>query len=104
MKDESVWRKDAVRICDESVKLSLYCALEKASIEMNGKYIHRQPALQEVRFVIDDNYKNRWKVHRLADFNAHPDTSFSDVKFVIAKAIKTVKGKLRITSQIQPTP
>lgn len=104
LKDESVWRKDAVRICDESVKLSLYCALEKASIEMNGKYIHRQPALQEVRFVIDDNYKNRWKVHRLADFNAHPDTSFSDVKFVIAKAIKTVKGKLRITSQIQPTP
>jgi hypothetical protein len=60
--------------------------------------MHRQPALQEIRFVIEDNYKNRWSVHRLADFNAHPDTTFNDVKLVIAKAVGTVKSKLRITT------
>jgi hypothetical protein len=98
LKDETVWRKDAVRLCSESSDLNLYCALEKASIEVTGKYMHRQPALQEIRFVIEDNYKNRWSVHRLADFNAHPDTTFNDVKLVIAKAVGTVKSKLRITT------
>lgn len=98
LKNETIWRKDAVRLCSESSNLNLYCALEKASIEVTGKYTHRQPALQEVRFVIDSYYKDRWSVHRLADFNAHPDTSFDDVKLVIAKATETVKQKLRITT------
>jgi hypothetical protein len=98
LKDETVWRKDAVRLCRESSDLNLYCALEKASIEVTGKYVHRQPAIQEIRFAIDDSYKDRWSVHRLADFNAHPDTSFNDVKLVIDKAIGMVKSKLRITT------
>lgn len=63
---------------------------------MLGKYIHRQAALQEIRFVIDDYYKGRWKVHRLADFNSHPDTTFEDINIVIAKAMEKIRGKLRI--------
>ena len=98
LNNESVWRKDAVRVCPESATLNLYCALERASIEVTGKYEHRRAALQEVRFVIDDNYKHRWSVHRLADFNAHPDTTFKDVKLVIAAAIENVNRKMRITS------
>lgn len=97
--DEALWRKDAVRVCSESSTLNLYCVLERASIEVTGKYMHRQPALQEIRFVIDDYYRNRWSVHRLTEFNAHPDTSFNDIKFVIAKAIGTAKSKLRITTR-----
>ena len=95
LKDATHWNKDASRICQESHSLSLYCALKKASMEVTGKYVHRQPALQEVRFVINDNFKNRWKVHRLADFNAYPDTSFDDVKTVISKALDKVRAKLR---------
>jgi hypothetical protein len=98
LKDETFWKKDAALVCSESSKLNLYCALEKASVEVTGKYVHRQPALQEVRFVVDDYYRNRWSSHRLADFNAHPDTSFKDVKQVIAKATEAVKNKLRITT------
>jgi hypothetical protein len=98
LKDEAVWRKDAVRVCTESATLNLYCALERASIEVTGTYEHRRPALQEVRFVIDDKYKHRWSVHRLADFNAHPDTTFKDIKLVIAVAIENVSRKLRITT------
>lgn len=98
LNDEAAWKKDAVRVCAESATLNLYCALERASTEVTGKYEHRRPALQEVRFVIDDNYKQRWSVHRLADFNAHPDTTFKDVKLVIAMAIENVSRKLRITT------
>lgn len=92
--DESIWRKESVSECSLSKKLDLYCALEKASVEVMGKYIHRQPALQEVRFAIDDNYRQRWTKHRLIDFNANKDTNFEDVKSVIEQAIMTVKGKL----------
>jgi hypothetical protein len=95
LKDETVWRKEATGARDDSGELTLLGALEQASIEVNGTYIHRQPALQEVRFAIDDIFKDRWKIHRLEDFNSHPNTSFADVKTVIAKAIGTIKNKLR---------
>lgn len=95
--DKDSWRKDPARVCGKSRRITLYCALEKASIEVQGSYIHRQAALQEVRFVIDDRYRDRWERHRLTDFNAHPDTTFRDVKSVIKKTIDTVTGKLRKT-------
>ena len=94
LSSERQWDKSSVRKCSESYRLSLYCALEKASIEIMGKYVHRQAGLQEVRFIIDDKYKARWKVHRLADFNAHSDTAFLDVKLVLKEAIISVEGKL----------
>ena len=102
LSNEAQWDKSSVRKCSESHRLSLYCALEKASVEIMGKYVHRQAGLQEVRFVIDDKYKSRWKVHRLADFNTHPDTTFSDVKLVLKEAIISVEGKL--THNIYMTP
>ena len=59
-----------------------------------GEYVHRQPALQEVRFAIDDNYKDRWDKHRLVDFNSHNDTNFADIKYVLNVAISTVRRKI----------
>jgi hypothetical protein len=50
--------------------------------------------LQEVRFSIDDNYKNRWSTHRLIDFNANKDTRFEDIKSVLNMAISNVKIKI----------
>ena len=47
--------------------------------EVTGDYVHRHPALQEVRFIIDDKYNNRWKVHILADYNINPETSIKDI-------------------------
>ncbi len=99
LSDEAEWTKDPIRDCQEFTKLSLYCTLVRASVEIAGDYVHRKPALQEVRFVIDDYYKSRWNAHRLADFNAHPDTSFEDIKSVISMAIDAVSLKLGITSE-----
>ena len=99
LSSESNWSKDIGRVCGEEEIYSIYCALEKASKEVLGEYVHRQAALQEVRFVIDDYFKDRWKVHRLADFNAHPETTFEDIDYVLTKAIEKVRGKLRITNR-----
>jgi hypothetical protein len=76
-------------------KYSLFCALKQASINVNGQYIHRKAALQEVRFVIDDDYRSYWRIHRLSDFNSNPKTRFSDIKRVIAVSINNVKTKLK---------
>ena len=92
--NESAWKRGRASDCSQSKKLDLYCALETASVVVMGKYVHRQPALQEVRFVIDDNYKYRWDKHRLVDFNSHSDTSFADIKHVLNVAISTVRRKI----------
>lgn len=92
---EENWIKDSLRICSESEKLNLYCALEKASIEVNGKYNHRQAALQEVRFAIDDHYRSYWSKHRLGDFNSNKSTTFADIEKVISVALSRVRSKLK---------
>jgi len=61
-----------------------------------GKYKHRQATIQEVRFVITDKFKDRWKNHRLRDFNAHLMTSFEEVQFVLDEAIVKVERKLTL--------
>ncbi len=96
LSSESGWSKGRVSNCLQSEKLDLYCALERASVEVIGKYIHRQPALQEVRFAIDDHYRERWTKHRLVDFNSNKDTKFEDIKAVLEKAISIVREKLAV--------
>lgn len=96
LSSKDMWSRDRISNCSQLGKLDLYCALERASVDIIGKYIHRQPALQEVRFTIDDHYRERWEKHRLVDFNANKDTSFEDIKSVLAQAIATVRGKLAL--------
>ncbi|WP_345990146.1 hypothetical protein WCX18_04710 [Sulfurimonas sp. HSL1-2] len=92
--DEGSWRKEHLSDCSLSQRLDLYCALKQASVTVTGRYVHRQPAIQEVRFAIDDLYRERWSKHRLIDFNTNQETHFSDIKSVLARAIATVKTKL----------
>ena len=44
---------------EASGKRSLFCALQKADREILGEYQHRNVALQEVRFVIQDATRDR---------------------------------------------
>ena len=53
LSSETGWNRADTRECPEgSATVSLFCALQKASVEILGKYDHRRAALQEVRFVI----------------------------------------------------
>jgi hypothetical protein len=98
LKDESVWNRNDDRVCDDDErtgKRSLFCALQKACIEVLLKYEHRRVALQEVRFAVEEATKGRDFEHRLRDFNNLPETRLVDVKKVIQVATDRVKSRLK---------
>jgi hypothetical protein len=93
---ESKWNRHDTRDCPPSDKTwSLFCALQKASIDVLGKYDHRRAALQEVRFVVEDTTEaDKLGGHRLMGFNNLPTTRFADVKRVLKTAADAVAAKL----------
>jgi hypothetical protein len=107
--DASVWNRHDDRVCDDDEaggKRSLFCALHKADQEILGEYQHRNVALQEVRFVIQDATRDRQTEividalrrfslpHRLMDFNNLPETRFEDVKQVLRVASERIAARL----------
>ena len=75
-------------------KRSLFCALQKACIDVLGAYDHRRAALQEVRFAVEDATRGRDFEHRLRDFNNLPTTRLADIKKVLRVATDRVKSRL----------
>lgn len=91
----SVWNRHDTRECHDTDKTwSLFCALEKASREVLKEYRHREVALQEVRFAIEDVTDGREFEHRLRDYNNLPDTQLADVKRVLTIATHRVRIRL----------
>ena len=98
LKDESVWNRQDDRECDDDEatgKRSLFCALQKACIDVLGAYDHRRVALQEVRFAVADATRGQEFEHRLRDFNNLPTTRLSDIKDVLRVATTRVKSRLK---------
>ena len=90
------WDKSDDRNCgnDEPGVIGLYCALIQATAESEGKYYHRQPALQAVRRVVDELWRERTSAHRLEDFNNSPETTMDEVYAAISKAEDMIKAGL----------
>jgi hypothetical protein len=82
LNSESKWNRADTRDCPADAKtFSLYCALEKATNEVSGKFEHRGAAMQEARFVIDEIAPNRKNYnHRLMDYNNDPTTTYADIQ------------------------
>ena len=98
LRDESVWNRQDDRECNDDNargQWSLFCALEKACVEVLGQYDHRRVALQEVRFAVEDATRGRQFEHRLMDFNNLPETQFGDVKRVLQVSRERVATRLR---------
>lgn len=101
LRDSSAWNRADDRECrdDEATgKRSLFCALQRASIDVLGAYDHRRVALQEVRFAVEDATRGQEFEHRLRDFNNLPTTRLADVQRVLAAA------KDRITTRLTARP
>ena len=80
----SKWNRADNRICPAEAKtVSLYCALQMATIAVGGKAEHRGAALQEARFVIDEIGADRNYEHRLMNYNNDPTTTFADIQEVL---------------------
>ena len=109
LKDPASWNRQDDRVCidDEATgKRSLFCALQKADTEVLGTYEHRNVALQEVRFAVEDAMRDRQTKmmfdalrhfrlpHRLMDFNNLPDTRFEDIHNVLRVATTRVAARL----------
>ena len=98
LRDESVWNRQDDRECNDDNargQWSLFCALEKACVEVLGQYDHRRVALQEVRFAVEDATRGRQFEHRLMGFNNLPETQFGDVKRVLQVSMERVATRLR---------
>jgi len=79
----SKWNRADTRACPADAKTySMYCALEKATVDITGSFEHRGAAMQEARFVIDEIAPNRNYEHRLMNYNNDPTTTFTDVQKV----------------------
>ena len=98
LKDESAWNRKDDRECvdDEATgKRSLFCALQRASIDVLGVYDHRRVALQEVRFAVEDATRGQEFHHRLRDFNNLPTTRLVDIRKVLRVATDRVESRLK---------
>jgi hypothetical protein len=82
LNSQSKWNRADTRKCPADAKtFSLYCALEKATDEVSGKFKHRGAAMQEARFVIDEIAPNAKSYeHRLMNYNNDPTTTFADLQ------------------------
>jgi hypothetical protein len=91
----AVWNRKDTRTCKPADRTwSLFCALEKASLDVLGGYRHREVALQEVRFAIEDATRGVQFEHRLMDYNNLASTRFEDIKAVLKVAADRVSARL----------
>jgi hypothetical protein len=106
LKSESTWNRadrphiegDQTTACQPSAKqISLYCALERATVEVSGKFEHRGAVMQEGRFVIEDA-EPQWETkyqHLLVDYNNDSHTTFQDIQKVLQSVELHIAKRLR---------
>ena len=86
-----MWNRADDRNClPTATRWSIYCAGERATIEITGGFHHRRPALELVRQIVDERSKGRNYDHRLMDYNNDPSTSLADVHSLFAEAISRI--------------
>jgi hypothetical protein len=103
---ESSWdRADRPQITDDPTTkcqpdaqhMSLYCALDRATMEVSGKFEHRGAVMQEARSVIEDvepDWQKKYH-HLLVDYNNDPHTTFQDIQNVLRSIEQRIAGRLK---------
>ncbi|RLD80796.1 MAG: hypothetical protein DRJ07_10015 [Bacteroidetes bacterium] len=94
LNSDEVWDKNDDRKCqNKETKLSLYCAIKQACIELTGGFHHRRPALQLVRKLLNENIKDRGYKHRFRDYNNDASTTLVDIHNLLDEALQAVNLK-----------
>jgi len=89
---DAVWNRADNRKCaPNATTWSIYCAEQRASIEVTGGFHHRRPALELVRQIVEERSKGKAYPHRLMGYNNDPATRLEDVRSLFAEAIARIK-------------
>src|SRR5262245_29563503 len=98
------WNRADDRVCPKEAKtFSLYCAMEKTTEDMSSNFEHRDAAMQEVRFVIDEVLaKGNHYEHRLMNYNNDPKTSFADVQRFFRLLEERIQKRLQEQNNHKP--
>jgi hypothetical protein len=89
---EAAWNRADNRKCASTdTKWSIYCAVQRASVEVTGGFHHRRPAVELVRQIVDERSVGRNYHHRLMDYNNDPSTRLEDVQSLFAEALARMK-------------
>lgn len=93
----ATWNRQEVQTCSslDQANTGLFCLLYGAVEQRMGRYHHRQPALELVRAVIAERWRDRITSHQLVDFNNHPATTLRDLRTLLEVALE------RTTAQAQ---
>lgn len=83
------WNKNDNRICEVNDTYSLFCALYKSSVDVDGQYRHLRPAVKFVREAIQKKYPKKYD-HVLVDFNNTEEITLKEVHEIL----KTAKDNL----------
>jgi len=91
------WNRADNRKCPQGAKtVSLYCALEQATLEVTGNFEHRGSVMQEARFAIDEVVAGKRDYdHRLMGYNNDPTTTFVDIKKIIRLTGDRIQARLK---------
>jgi hypothetical protein len=85
---DAVWNRADNRKCAaNATSWSIYCAMEKATIEVTGGFHHRRPALEAVRKIVEKRTEGRNYHHRLMDYNNDRSTTLADVQSLFKEAL-----------------
>ncbi len=88
----AAWNRADNRECPSGATTwSVYCALEKATLDVTGGFHHRRPALEVVREIVDERAAKRNYHHRLMDYNNDPTTHLNDVQSLFKEALNRIE-------------
>jgi hypothetical protein len=89
---DAVWNRADNRTCPATAtSWSIYCAVERAQLDLLGAFHHRRPAGEVLREIVDARTKGRPYHHRMMDYNNDPTTYLSDVKSLFSEAIGRIR-------------
>lgn len=82
------WNRSGGQTCEAETPgdVSLFCALQVAVISKMGRYHNAQAAIDMVRNVISEQFRDRYSGHILVDFNNNAKTTAAEVRAVLEAA------------------
>jgi len=82
LSSQAVWNRADNRQCPPKAKMiSLYCALERATLEVAGSFDHRGMVMEDARAAIGDVAPHHHNYdHWLMGYNNDPSTRFEDIQ------------------------